>query len=96
MKNFDSYYDPPDDDTPCQICHYGEGDCTCPECEVCGEYGNPACINAHMPFDKWGHFRFQRSERELKAEAEYEKSVREAEDKAEGWDYGGGSDDPKY
>lgn len=47
---------PPDEDEPCQICH--QFDCICPECEVCGVAGDPACINTHMPWQKWGHFSF--------------------------------------
>ena len=73
--NFDSYYDPPEDDRPCSICHYMDDDCTCPECEVCGEVGNPACINAHMPWDKFPHFHFQLSEAERKAEDERERMM---------------------
>ena len=43
-----------DIDYPCDICHLDpSGDCTCPECEVCGASGDPACINTHMPWQKW-------------------------------------------
>ena len=51
---------------PCQICHYSVDDCTCPECRICGVFGDPACINTHMNFKEWGHFKFEPSARELK------------------------------
>jgi hypothetical protein len=44
----------PDNEQPCVICH--SFDCTCPECEVCGVAGDPACINTHMPWSKWPSF----------------------------------------
>lgn len=44
----------PDNEQPCQICH--SFDCKCPECEVCGVAGDPACINTHMPWIKWPAF----------------------------------------
>lgn len=64
MKNFDSYYDPPDEEQPCQICHSME--CECPECKVCGVAGSPACINVHMNWREWGHFLFKPTAKELK------------------------------
>ena len=68
----DNYYDPPDEgEEPCKICHYPEGQCTCIECS-CGEVGNPACVNVHLPWDQWPHFRFQLSEAETKAIKERE------------------------
>lgn len=79
MEKFnDGYYDPPEEDETCQICHHGPGNCTCPEC-VCGETGNPACINKHMEWKKWGHFNFQLSKAELKAELEAERKQAEQE-----------------
>lgn len=74
MSTFsDSYYDPPDEaEEPCKICHYPEGQCTCPECTVCGEVGNPVCIGLHMFWKEWPHFRFQLSEAEQKAIKERE------------------------
>lgn len=42
--NFDSYYDPPNhDDFPCDVCGKRADDCICPECPVCGEYGDMRC-----------------------------------------------------
>lgn len=44
----------PDDlETPCGICGLWADDCTCPECDVCGVIGDPACINHHMPAERW-------------------------------------------
>lgn len=39
---------PPYDDRPCEVCFLDPGStgphgCICPECEVCGETGNPDC-----------------------------------------------------
>jgi hypothetical protein len=68
----DGYYDPPEENLQCSICHYGEDNCTCPECDQCGEAGNPSCINTHMPWERWGHFQFRLSEAEQKAERERE------------------------
>ena len=45
---------PPDDEEPCWICHKYE--CDCPVCDVCGEAGNPECINTHMPWRRWKIF----------------------------------------
>lgn len=80
----DSYYDPPDDeDETCQICHYQPNDCTCPECKVCGNIGDPLCINKHMDWSEWGHFSFRLSDKEMKAELEAERLRNEAEAEAE-------------
>ena len=37
--------DPPDPgDFPCDVCGlFPDDDCVCPECPVCGAYGDPAC-----------------------------------------------------
>lgn len=38
-------HEPPEE---CAICGRSpDGDCVCPECEVCGETGNPACLVEH-------------------------------------------------
>lgn len=37
----------------CAICQASCDGCNCPECEVCGVAGDPACINVHMPWSKW-------------------------------------------
>jgi len=68
----DSYYDPPEEDETCRVCHHQPDDCTCPKCSVCGEVGNPACINVHVEWKAWGHFNFQLSEKEQKLEQERE------------------------
>lgn len=31
----------------CQICLLEPEFCECPECEVCGEVGNPRCLDHH-------------------------------------------------
>lgn len=41
--NFDSYFDPPDEEEGCSICYKLVDDCICPECKACGEVGNPDC-----------------------------------------------------
>ncbi len=42
----------------CEICHsLVPENCNCPECTVCGAAGDPSCINTHMPWEKWPHFR---------------------------------------
>lgn len=37
----------------CKICGNSCFDCVCPECVVCGEAGNPECIDKHMRSDSW-------------------------------------------
>lgn len=32
-------------DEPCMVCGMFPDNCTCAECSVCGEQGNPDCIN---------------------------------------------------
>lgn len=82
----DGYYDPPDEgEEPCQICHYESGNCTCPECTVCGDVGNPACINKHMSFDQFPHFRFQLSKAELEAERQEEEERAKLEAEMDEW-----------
>jgi hypothetical protein len=44
-------------------------DCECPECEICGVAGDPACINTHMEWRKWGHFVFTPTKKEREDEA---------------------------
>ncbi len=38
---------PYDEDYPCDICGNFPENCICPECPVCGEYGNPKCYEEH-------------------------------------------------
>ncbi len=37
----------------CDICAGSEDFCVCPECDECGEQGNPDCIEKHMPAKIW-------------------------------------------
>lgn len=75
--------DPPEEDMTCRICHFEEGDCTCPECETCGDMGNPDCINVHMPWSKWGHFQFQPSDTQMRMEIEFERKQADLEKEIE-------------
>ncbi|HEY1249100.1 MAG TPA: hypothetical protein VGE97_08945 [Nitrososphaera sp.] len=36
-----------DDDGPCAVCCKDVTDCICPECQTCGEQGNPKCYSTH-------------------------------------------------
>lgn len=38
---------PFDDDDYCEVCAQLVDDCVCPECEVCGDVGDPACYRGH-------------------------------------------------
>jgi len=38
---------PPDEDFPCEVCGLFPDDCICPECPICGEYGQPSCYLEH-------------------------------------------------
>lgn len=33
------------EDPPCEVCGQWPDDCVCPECPVCGDYGNPVCYD---------------------------------------------------
>lgn len=40
-------YDPGDPPLPpCAVCGGDDRDCVCPECDVCGERGDPSCYAA--------------------------------------------------
>jgi hypothetical protein len=36
------------DDQPCDVCGQYTGVCVCPECPICGSYGDPNCYD-HLP-----------------------------------------------
>ena len=38
---------PPEHDIYCQVCGEHEDKCDCPECEICGDFGNPECYEKH-------------------------------------------------
>lgn len=46
---------------PCHVCGNFDTDCICPDCPICGEYGNPRCYPAHLALtqaqrdSKWKH-----------------------------------------
>ena len=49
MKGYDSWKtaSPWDYDYPCELCGEMPDYCICPECRVCGDYGNPECYIYH-------------------------------------------------
>lgn len=36
------------EEQPCDVCRIEAGSCICPECDVCGEQGNPRCYFDHF------------------------------------------------
>lgn len=44
---------PYEDEGPCIICGKFPENCECPECDVCGEIGNPECVGRHMLAERW-------------------------------------------
>ena len=42
-KTAEPYYE----EGPCECCGKPVDDCICPECSVCGQYGNPKCYKEH-------------------------------------------------
>lgn len=36
-------------DCDCEVCGVDADSCTCPECGVCGAYGDPECTNPDNP-----------------------------------------------
>ena len=64
---------PPDYDVPCDICGEEVDDCICPECPVCGSYGDPDCyINHGMRRTEEQKFSLECNEREWEEEARVE------------------------
>lgn len=60
---------------PCAICHYPVDECTCPNCRVCGEQGNPNCINTHMKWDEFPHFKFIPSDKEAEQQQKEDEAM---------------------
>ena len=56
-------------DGPCAVCGRGDDDCICPECPVCGSYGDPLCYEEGVLI---------RSQEQVDSRTEYEKREAEA------------------
>lgn len=47
---------PGDEDVICDVCKQVDTVCSCPECSVCGDVGNPVCYHEHglkMTKEQW-------------------------------------------
>lgn len=45
---------PGDEPFYCEVCGQLDENCICPECPVCGDYGNPHCYRKHgLEFSKY-------------------------------------------
>lgn len=66
---------PPDDDEgPCEVCGLAVDDCICPECLVCGAYGDPYCYLEHgLRRTEEQKFSLEVAEREWKENARSER-----------------------
>jgi len=51
-------------DGPCDVCGKSVDDCICPQCPICGEYGNLLCYEDGV---------LVRSEEQIESRAEYER-----------------------
>lgn len=60
-------------DQPCEICGQDEDNCICPECSVCGSYGDPYCY-VHHGLRRTEEQKFLREvmDREIQADIEAE------------------------
>jgi len=68
---------PPDDgDEVCQVCGKSEDNCLCPECPVCGTYGDPKCYTDHG---------MVKSQAQIEAAEAYEKAMKAQEDSLAAW-----------
>ena len=69
-------------DPPCEICGRDYGDCICPECPECREYGMAKCYKEHglvrnqEQIDSFNDTE-QRRQENLKGEEEYWQSLKE-------------------
>ena len=63
---------PPDNDGPCDVCGYMFDQCICPECEICGEFGDHDCYTK-------GHLVLSDAQREAKIanDTRYEEQCRQ-------------------
>jgi hypothetical protein len=61
-------------EAPCDVCGKWADDCICPECPVCGEYGNPACYAADGDFlpDPQRTHGLTRSDAQVRTYAEFQ------------------------
>lgn len=51
MGKSDWYYDPPFEETYCEVCGAADvDDCICPECLNCGSQGDPSCYDPKAKF----------------------------------------------
>lgn len=66
------------EDSPCEVCGLFPDSCICPECPVCGSYGDPACYDGIIP-----NHGLIRSEEQ---EASFDKYKASQENIAEEWD----------
>lgn len=61
MRSFaaahNAYLTPPDDEGPCECCGRPVDDCICPECDICGESGNPDCYHTVQVAETTGDIR---------------------------------------
>lgn len=48
---------------PCEVCGKGVDDCICPECDLCGCYGDPDCYDPYL-FRPGYHGLFRTKEQE--------------------------------
>jgi hypothetical protein len=59
---------PYDYEGPCEVCGKSVDDCTCPECPVCSDIGNPDCYEKHGLI---------RTQEQIEAFAEFERIEKE-------------------
>ena len=55
---------PYDDEQPCKVCELDAAECECPECQQCGEHGDPRCYFEDGIFGGCNRWRWFENERE--------------------------------